>query len=331
MNNTLENLPSVSILIPARNEFQNLPYLFASIDNLNYPKDRFEVLLGNDQSEDKSLEIMLDFAVDKPWITVFDVPKGNLNGKTNVLNFLAQKAKGEFLLFTDADIILPKEWINGMIKEFENQPKLGVVIGVTAMNNNFFKSAMQSLEWLIVLSVSKILSDFKIPTTGMGNNMAVRSSAYFKIGGYEKIGFSIVEDYLLYKEIIKAGFGFKQAFNSSVLAFTKPPEHFFIQRNRWLKGAIEQNPRPLFLGFLQAIAFPIYILMAFYDIKYTLALWVFSLLLYAGFCIYFERKLKINGYLKWIPLFTFYLPTAWFLQFLYFMINRKVNWKGRAY
>lgn len=323
----------VSILIPARNEEKVLPNLFESLIRLEFPKDSYEIIFGNDASTDKTGEIMEEFALNKPWIKIFHLTdiRSHLKGKTRVLSELAKEAKGDFLFFTDADIILPKTWISGMLAEFANQEKIGVVVGVTAMKTNRLNSAMQSLEWLIVLTISKLLSDLKIPTTGMGNNMAVKKEAYEAIGGYEKIGFSIIEDYYLYKSIIEQGYSFRQAFKNDILAYTLPPIHFLEQRRRWIQGALEQKIGPMHLGILQALVLPIYIVLLCFSPFLALYLLGINCLFYIGITYFFESKLKIKGYLKFVPLFAIYLPAAWSAQFLYYLFTKKAIWKGREY
>lgn len=327
------NTPKISILIPARNEEKVLPVLLNSLDELDYPKEYLQILLGNDNSGDATGQLMETFAEKKPWVEVIHLKeiKSELKGKTRVLAELAKHADGEYLFFTDADIQLPKTWIKGMLEEFHSDKNIGVVVGVTGMKTQPIKSALQAMEWLIVLSINKLLSDKKIPTTGMGNNMALSKKAYLAVGGYEKIGFSIVEDYLLYRKVIDQDFGFKQAFSKKILAFTVPPSNFFEQRRRWIQGALEHNPGPMYLGVLQALALPIYfVLLCFSPITAGL-LFLFSNLVYLGFTIFIEKKLQIRGYLKYVPLFSIYLPIAWLAQFIYYFFTKNAIWKGRKY
>ena len=331
----------ISILIPARNEAKGIKKTLSSLDNLNYPKENLQILLANDNSTDNTLEILKEFAQGKSHVSIINIPEKNedeiLDGKTRVLAILARKAFGKYLFFSDADIELPVNWINGMLSELENdipnrnKKEIGVLVGVTGMHKNTVLSIMQALEWLIVLTVCKSLSDRNIPTTGMGNNMAVLKEAYESTGGYEKIGFSLVEDYALYKAIIKQGYDFRQVFNSDILAFTVPPEKYFDQRNRWIKGAISTNIGPLYLGIIQALSMLIYLILAYFSLWASISLFLFTLFIYTYITYKFERKLKLTGYLKYIPLFSIYLPIAWLLQLLYYGFTKKVNWKGRTY
>ncbi|MFS0489668.1 glycosyltransferase [Leadbetterella byssophila] len=323
--------PLVSILIPARNEEDNLPHLFQSLDGLQYSKETYEIILGNDQSHDKTGELMDAYASQRPNVKVFHVSEEEsiLKGKTRVLDLLASEAQGEYLFFTDADMELPPYWISGLLKHF--QGNTGVVVGVTTVKRDTFWGLMQGMEWLMALTLFYLVSLLRIPVTGMGNNMAVSRRAYDAIGGYKKIGFSIVEDYLLYSQIIKSGFGFVQAFEADVLAWTKPAENYWKQRKRWLKGAIENAPKTVFWGFLQAISLPLFIVLGIYSSS-TFIL-VFSLLLLFHFFIilFYQKKLKLRGFVTYLPLFFIYLSVAWLLQFLYYLFQRETHWKDRKY
>lgn len=333
----------VSVLIPARNEAKGIHRMLNSLDSLDYPKEYLQILLANDNSTDETLKIMQDFAVGKSWITVVDVPERKpdeeLKGKTRVLAMLAHQTTGKYLFFTDADVAVNSQWINGMLSELENditnrqgnKKGIGVMVGVTGMKHDSFASSMQALEWFCVVTVNKLFSDRNIPTTGMGNNMAVLKEAYFAAGGYEKIGFSIVEDYTLYKKIIAEGYDFRQVFIPEVVAYTVPPEDYFEQRDRWIQGAIESNSGPLYLGIMQAISLPLYTLLAFVSWKTSLALFLITFSFYTFLVLRFESKLKLSGYLKNLPVFSIYLPVSWLMQFLHYLFAKKVVWKGRDY
>lgn len=98
--------PLVSILIPARNEAKNIGHLLKDIQN--QPYKNIEVLVFNDQSEDETEAIVADFAATDDRIKLFQsggLPAGWL-GKNHGCHSLAQKAKGDYFLFLDADVRL---------------------------------------------------------------------------------------------------------------------------------------------------------------------------------------------------------------------------------
>ena len=97
-------LSLISILIPTRNEAENLPHLFAQLQKLHYPP--LEILFLDDESEDKTAAILQDEAASHEnwrYIAGKPLPAGWL-GKNWACHQLAVEAKGDFLLFLDADI-----------------------------------------------------------------------------------------------------------------------------------------------------------------------------------------------------------------------------------
>ena len=113
----ITDTPFVSILIAARNEEDNLADCLESVLAVDYPPDKFEILVGNDKSEDQTGEIIDAFSVRYPQIKGYTIYKHKIdgNGKANVLAQLATNARGEYLFITDADIRIPFPWIKTML------------------------------------------------------------------------------------------------------------------------------------------------------------------------------------------------------------------------
>jgi cellulose synthase/poly-beta-1,6-N-acetylglucosamine synthase-like glycosyltransferase len=322
----------VSILIAARNEEENLPFLLESLIQLSYPKEQLQILIGNDASTDNTQAILSDYQdkFDHIKIIEFEERKPDeILGKTRILERLIREASGDYFFFTDADIELSKNWVEALLHYFNGN--VGVVVGITSMKPKNFLSAMQGLEWLTALHLMHLLSNDKIETTGLGNNMAVSKKAYWATGGYAKIPFSIVEDYALYKAIIAAGFGFKQSFSQNALAFTIPPEKFFEQRKRWMKGAFESGSFLIIPSLIQSLFLPLFIFLLIWDWPIALITLSFLFVFHLIHIAIIEKKLKINGYLIFSPLFVLYLPISWFLQLMNYFIPGKLAWKDRTY
>ncbi|MCU0324902.1 MAG: glycosyltransferase [Spirosomaceae bacterium] len=339
--NIENNKPLVSVLVAARNEEHNIIDLLNSIERLSYPKDCLQILIGNDNSTDKTESIIRNFITEKPHYQLVNItsnspsPSGEgkggvLKGKANVLAQLAHHAKGDYYFYTDADIELPPDWVQTMLKYFEGN-SVGVVTGVTIVKGNTWFEACQALEWLSALYIIKRLADYKIPATGMGNNMAVSAEAYWAVGGYEKIGFSIVEDYAIFKAIIDKGFEFRQIFEPSIMAFTKPPKNYFEQRKRWVTGGIESRSIMIIPALIQAFALPILLIISILDWKTTLGIFGFNLALNFVGCLKILPKMRLVRLFKYIPIYTVYMYVFWFLQFVNYLLPTKIVWKERQY
>ena len=118
------DLPDISIIMSVYNEEKVLEDKINSIYNTSFPKGKMEVLIGSDGSNDRTEEILLN--MKKKFIN-FSFYHSNLRkGKPNVLNDLVSKAKGDILIFTDANVLLNETTITGLVRHFKN-PEIGLV------------------------------------------------------------------------------------------------------------------------------------------------------------------------------------------------------------
>ena len=324
----------VSILLAARNEETNIIRCLESLDQLNYPESQYEILIGNDHSTDATERLILRFIENKPTFKYYLIQNqtNGLLGKENVLAQLTHHANGDFLFYCDADIAVAPSWIDSMLSLFTEN--VGVVVGVTRMTNAGFFAAMQSLEWLFSLTAMRFFSLFKVPFTGMGNNMAARREAYFATGGYEAIGFSIVEDFALFMAIIDKEYNFVQGFQPEILSVSQPTrtvKELLGQRKRWVKGAM-QAPWQIKLSFFaSALFFPILLIAVFILPLPTLIVAVVHYLLITSVGLIGLLILKQRNLLKYLPFFWFYFNVNNTLMLLNYLRPTKTIWKGRVY
>lgn len=322
--------PNISILVAARNEQENIAELLYSFTQLTYPKDKLQILIGDDDSNDATAEIIGKFIAENTYIQYIKIEKqfAGLKGKANVLAQLAHLATGELFFFTDADIEVPSNWIEAFLEERKNE---GVMVGLTLVKNKNWFEASQAIEWLFTLKLMKTLAEFKIQSTGMGNNMMVSAEAYWAVGGYEKIGFSIVEDYAIYKAIIDKGFAFKQLFKPEAMTLTKPPKKYFEQRKRWVSGGISTGSILIFPALIQGFLLPILLIISLFSLKSVIVIFIFNLLMnfFIGSQIF--KILNQNQLIIYIPAYTLYMYVFWFLQLIVYILPTKLVWKGREY
>lgn len=327
-----EKMASVSILVAARNEAAVVFNLMASLEALNYPKTHLQILIGNDDSSDNTAAIVAAFIKGKPYFELINITNSpnHQRGKANVLMQLAQVANGDYLFFTDADITVPSSWINAMLNGFTTE-NIGVVVGITATKPNSVFARCQGIEWLMALKFMELLNRFNQPSTGMGNNMAVSKKAYNAVGGYENLPFSIVEDFALYNAIIENNFGFKHIFSPKVMAFTEPPDNYFSQRKRWLKGGLDSRSLLIIPAVVQALALPLILLLLIVNqsVGISILLTYFGLTQLLG--VFVLKKVNLHSWLPYLPFYFFYVNIFWCLQLINYFLPGKVNWKGRQY
>jgi len=102
-----------SVVIPFRNEAENLPVLLNSLSELNYPTSKFEVFLVNDTSEDESVQICSEFITSHPEIRIslLDNKRTSNSPKKDAISTAVKNAGFEYVITTDADCKVPKNWL----------------------------------------------------------------------------------------------------------------------------------------------------------------------------------------------------------------------------
>jgi len=128
-----DNLPFVSIIMAVRNADYVIQEKISSICNISFPANKIEFLIGSDASTDKTNNIIKKNIKQYPNIIFTEYPERK--GKVEIINELSSKAKGEILLFTDADALPIKKSIFHIIKHFKNQD-ISIVCGNLQNNKN---------------------------------------------------------------------------------------------------------------------------------------------------------------------------------------------------
>jgi len=328
-------LPFVSVLVAARNEEKNIERCMQALIELDYPKDRIEFLIGDDQSMDLTSMFVKAFEQKDARIRLVRIKAdlGSARGKANVLAHLAREAKGEFLFITDADIKVPKTWVKGLLKKFNKD--IAIVSGSTAIDGQSLIAKLQNIEWIYAFGMVNMVSSWGVPVSAVGNNMAIRKEAYDQTGGYENIPFSVTEDLALFKVVVKNGWKFVNFASADTLGSSKEqPDYASLlkQRRRWMAGAMGL-PLVLFVFlFLQQIYIPLWLTMFFFSWKIAVGIMVLKLVLEA---LFIQKQWKRCGRTdSWLHLFLPYqLYTGLFALVLgvYYIFTPKVTWKGRKF
>ena len=330
-------LPRVSVLVAARNEEEALPNLLRSLAGLDYPREKLEIVIADDQSSDQTAHLASDWVKEGPnrrLISIGDEQAGlyQTNGKANALAIIAREASGEFFFFTDADCEVPSSWIKEGIACFEGDT--GLVIGVTQVKNSNLFGKMQELEWWNTLGIVKAVSDMKLPTTGLGNNMVISRTAYQMGGGFEGIRPSITEDLEISRSVRRAGFGLHHQVSPAFLVKTKAEKDWpslLKQRKRWVTGALTLPIAWKMLLGLQFIFFLAVSMLLVVNWKLGLMIWGVKIFLQSWFLRYFAGRAGQKIGLFPLIFFDFYQIQSLSLTILYYFWPVKVQWKSRSY
>lgn len=229
------SLPSTrfSIIVPFRNEAENLPKLLKSIEKLNYPTGLFEVILVDDASDDtfQISDWRLEISVLK------NIRKTNSPKKDAIYTAL-QHAKNEWIVTTDADCIVPLNWLltlNAFIQQ--NDSKM-IASGVYYQEANSILSYFQQLDLLSLQGTT--IGSFGNGRAFMcnGANLAYKKAFFKEINGFdgnENIA-SGDDVFLLQKAIVQEKEKVHFIKSNDTLVSTKTEETWtglFYQRVRW--------------------------------------------------------------------------------------------------
>ena len=329
------DLPSVSVILAARNEEKNILECLKSLCELDYPDEKLEIILVNDESTDNTEVIIKNFISDKSNFSLLNLSETNsgLIGKSRPLAEGIKNAKGEIIFITDADCIVPKDWIKTVVPFYKKD--VAMVNGFTNQNVTGAFSGIQAIDFIYLLFVAGGIANLGKPVSCIGNNISFRKSVYKELGGFEKLDKSVTEDFLLINEIRKLK-KYKVIFtlNKSSLVTTKACEslsELTAQKKRWAVGGTKA---PLHGMFVMSWAFATNLLTILIPLFFSavyLYLFSFKLLIDLIALIMVHKELGITKQLKYFPFFFIY--QLFYVIILPFVVlfSRTVSWKGRKY
>lgn len=330
----LSEFPPISIWVAARNEEENILACLESLEKLDYPAAKLQILIGNDDSEDRTEELVREFILGKPQFQLIPIQGklGKAEKKANVLAQLAHASNGAYYLVCDADIQVKPTWAKEVLRHFSHG--IGVISATTLIDDSSFFAKMQRFDWLYFMGLIKSAASLGIPCTAVGNNMAVSKEAYWATGGYENIDFSITEDFKLFRAILDAGYGFRHLCNvksTSVSAAAPDLETLLRQRKRWLEGG---RDLPFYWKMIIAVygSLSLMLLILFFFHPW---LAVFLVLFRVMLQFLFIQKLFYK--IKEAPLTFFLIPYLFYSTFITtataigFLFPQGKEWKGRVY
>jgi len=342
------NTPSFSVLLAARNEEQRLPACLTSLLQLDYPHDKLEIIVVNDRSTDRTKQIAEEFARRDKRMHVLSLAQRlpGMSGKASALCQGMRHARGEIILMTDADCIVPAHWARAMTARFAAE--IGLVGGFTllspspalrelvpASHRDHLFAKIQTLDWMYLLTVGVGAAGLGKPVSILGNNFGFRREAYEQVGGYEKLGFSIIEDFALMHKIANATrwrVSFPLAQDTAIFSFpTQTWREYLEQRRRWAAGGKEVG---WFAKLLMLVAFCArlaVVLAAFFSSQVAL-LGLLALFLVDGLLLWrCANVLDYQALLKYFPLFEIYFLLYSLYLAATVLLPATVHWKGVRY
>lgn len=276
--------PSISVVIAARNEQERIEPCLKSLGSIKYPKDKYDVILVDDYSDDGTVEYMEKYASqNENWKIIKLTSKSeNLRGKKNALLRGISEASGEIIFTTDADCLVPPNWLSGMSKMFE--PDVSMVLGYSPLvENSGVKHQILKFDNLFSAIASAAPAKLGYPFTSVGRNLAYRKEAYQNAGGFLALKkFKSGDDVHLTERFRYLDTGkIEYCANPETFVETFPPiqsAEVFHQQIRKNSKILLSTPSSIFMAL---VIFIYYMLTALIPIIFPkfLVLWVITIVL----------------------------------------------------
>ena len=245
----------ISIIIPARNEEENIGYCLQSIIEQSYPAHLFEVLVVDDHSTDKTAAIIKSYASNNvKLISLKDYLSANeINSyKKKAIEISIQQSNGELIVTTDADCIFPKNWLTTIASFYESNRPAFIVMPVLISYGKKMIEVFQSLDFMTLQGITGASVHKKFHSMCNGANLAYTKEAFIAVNGFKGIdNIASGDDMLLMHKIYNQFPNNIEYLKSREVIVTTNPvstiQQFFNQRIRWASKADQFDDKRIFI------------------------------------------------------------------------------------
>lgn len=332
-NKDLKPQTKFTILVPFRNEAENLPILLESFSKLNYPTKLFEVILINDDSEDGFVIPQTNFSA-----RVINNERQSNSPKKDAITTALQHCQTPWVITTDADCVAPPNWLliyDNYIQENKVAMLAGPVRYSTQVN---FLQAFQQLDLASLQGATMGSFGLKKGFMCNGANFAYTKAFFYALNGFEgNNAIASGDDVFLLQKAIKQypkKVGYLKSTQASIT--TKPLDHWqalFYQRVRWAaKTGGYQSRFGQLLGvivFLGNLSMLYFISKSFTDSYYWLFLLVLKIIIDGLLINQANIFLETDNKKHLITSSVFY--PFWSVTVALYSFFGKYKWKGRVF
>jgi cellulose synthase/poly-beta-1,6-N-acetylglucosamine synthase-like glycosyltransferase len=231
--------PTCTILIPAHNEEKVIGATIESMLQLEYPKEKLQIIVINDGSKDDTKNIIEHYASQDARIQLFDIPKGEGGkGKSRTLNLGFKQAQGDIIAIYDADNLPDKNSLRYLVAQLLTHSELGAVIGKFRTVNKKANLLTRFIN-IETLSFQSMLQAGRWQMHGIstlpGTNFVMWRHLILKLHGWDEE--ALTEDSELSIRIYEEGYKIK--FIPYAVTYEQEPQEWHVwikQRMRWVRG-----------------------------------------------------------------------------------------------
>jgi len=316
----------ISVIIPFRNEINNLESLKYCIDRLELISGD-EIILVDDQSNDQGVNLLIDLRSE---CRLVSIPPGNSGSKKEALRLGISLAQNDWILTTDADCKMSSRWIRTWRTEINS--KRDFIVGKIALtsSSNSILELFISCEHLALQALTKASINRKVPMMCSGANLMFRKSIWEATGAYSShLNIASGDDVLFMKDVSKHGGRIAFANGNGTLVTT----YSAATISSWLQQRLRWMSKSSHIDTINSRFHSILLLIWLFVFPAGLSYfgWIYLLLIISE-CLVLRMtspiQPKISNYLFW-PFFRVLYPIM--ILFLFaasFFV--KLKWKDRA-
>jgi glycosyltransferase involved in cell wall biosynthesis len=330
---------TISVIIAARNEENYIQNCIESIFNNNFPVENFEIVIVDDHSTDKTFEIISQ-NIHKN-VRFFSLPE-NLHGKKAAITFGVSVSRFPYILCTDADSVVSKDWLSLHGSKFKMDDTVLNTSVVLPETDDTILSHFQFLDFVATMAITANGIFRKTYFLANGANISFKKAAFYAVKGYEgNEHLASGDDVFLVNKIAlltpeKIGF-----LKSSVGVVTTKSEiswsSLIQQRKRWatksLKMGDNQISKIQAFIFIYCVIILLFIFVGLFYSGWLLTAGLVALLIKMATDYYFLNSLcrffdKNRVMRSFLPCFFLYFIHI-LLSGMYALIPSDFDWKGR--
>ena len=278
-----QNIPlvKISVIIPARNEEENIGQLLAALQQQTYPKELFEIIVIDDHSTDITSEVVHKFA----GVRLLSLKEDDINSyKKKAIETGIAVASGEFIVTTDADCLPHPKWLELIVTFKEEKNAAFIAAPVVFKNDSSLLQIFQTLDFLVLQGITGASVYKKKLSMCNGANLAYERKIFYEVNGFTGVDhIASGDDMLLMHKIWKKYPQLVHYLKSKeAIVLTQPMKtwkEFFNQRIRWASKAKHYDDKRIFWVLLLVYLFNLSFLMLLVAGCWLPVLWLYFIAL----------------------------------------------------
>lgn len=328
---------TLSVIIPARNEEQNIGNLIQDLQRQSYPSHLFEVIIVDDHSEDNTAEIVKKY----PGIKFVQLSGMSINSyKKKAIETGIMVASNCWIVTTDADCRLNKNWLQQIAACIEQNNPVLIAGPVDLTCNNSPLQIFQALDFMMLQGITGAAIHKNIHSMGNGANLAYSKEVFKEVSGFAGIdhiasGDDMLLMYKIWTKYPDRVCYLKSPESTVTTGAEKTWKAFFNQRIRWASKAKKYQDRKIFpillMVYLFNCSFIALLIGGFWEQRYW---WYLASMFVGKVLIELPLFISVAGFFNklWtIKLFPLFQPLHIFYTVLSGLLGQagRYRWKGR--